>query len=105
MMQTETHTSLDAILEEMIAKPEGLTSAVVKHWVSEALREIQRLREVLSIAILPQEQWENCPNCSNLGFTVRMLGENRYEQEQCKFCWTNPRSVFYQENKLWKETE
>jgi len=78
---------------------------------------------------LQKGDWENCPNCPNQGFTVRMGGGVHYitrdmamdacmpeiegqrvdeiyeEQEQCEFCYTNPRSVFYQENKLWKETK
>ena len=73
---------------------------------------------------LPKKQWEDCPDCPNAGcypsgggveYVTRdmasdacepeMEGMAMYhepEQVQCEFCWTNPKSVFYQENKLWK---
>lgn len=71
--------------------------------LSEAITLITVLKNALLIAGLPKDEWENCPNCPNQGFTVREYAEDRYEQEQCEFCYTNPRSVFYQENQLWKE--
>jgi hypothetical protein len=76
-------------------------------------------------AALPKDMWEDCPNCPNQGWypitvtrggysyaTREMamdagmpeiegtrIGEpyQEQEQEQCEFCWTNPRSVYYQE--------
>ncbi len=75
---------------------------------------------------LPKKEWEDCPNCPDQGWYSRehrhivtitrdmamdagdpsMEGTQwdwgpEYDQEQCEFCWTNPKSVFYQENKLW----
>lgn len=80
---------------------------------------------------LPKKEWEQCPCCPNQGWYAEehrhivnitremamdagdpsMEGAQwdwgpEYEQIQCEFCWTNPKSVFYQENKLWeKENE
>lgn len=67
---------------------------------------------------LPRDEWEDCPACANCGGYVERhphyvdgdeesmgypvlvgFGETHI---QCEFCWTNPRSVFYQQNKLWK---
>lgn len=63
-------------------------------------------------------QAEDCPNCDNVGFTVIQTSERQYvtrdmamdaceperegevysedafEQEQCEFCYTNPKSRF-----------
>ncbi len=64
-----------------------------------------------------RSEWEDCPDCPNQGWypiTVTVTGigydehgepipvpEQEQEQEQCEFCYTNPKSVFYQKNKLW----
>ena len=70
---------------------------------------------------LPKKEWEDCPNCNNEGgymtggihYVTRDMALDACEPEmegmaidniehvQCEFCWTNPKSVFYQENKLW----
>jgi len=75
-----------------------------------------------------KDKWEQCPNCLNCGviaherrYTVSVTREmamdagdpsmegiqwdwgTEVEYEQCEFCWTNPKSVFYQENELWKK--
>lgn len=71
---------------------------------------------------IPVEEWEQCQNCPNQGFTVEERGgvqyvtrdmaldacdlsiegmpiDDRYqEQVQCQFCYTNEKSVFNQEN-------
>lgn len=74
---------------------------------------------------LPPEQWEHCPNCPDAGcypegggmhYVTRDMaidagmpeieGEPMYEEPtvvQCEFCWTNPKSAFYQKNKLWEK--
>lgn len=66
--------------------------------------------------ILPKEEWENCPNCDNGGAIPRQIiyykeGDcnsmgypipDGYdtEWEQCEWCYTNPNSVFNQEQLL-----
>jgi hypothetical protein len=76
---------------------------------------------------IPKKEWENCPNCKNEGgYPVQVSGrlyvtremaldaqcpemegqlysDDEWELEQCEFCWTNPKSVYYQKNKLWKK--
>ena len=75
---------------------------------------------------IPKKEWEQCPCCPNQGcyeITVTGYGhacggderlcqtmcpipDPELDQEQCEFCWTNSKSVFYQVNKLWeKENE
>ena len=49
---------------------------------------------------LPENEWENCPNpyCDNTGaYPVEPDGD----AQQCEFCWSNWRSVFFQRNKLY----
>ena len=70
---------------------------------------------------LPKKEWEDCSDCNNKGgymtggihYVTRDMASDACEPEmegmaiedfehvQCEFCWTNPKSVFYQENKLW----
>jgi hypothetical protein len=74
---------------------------------------------------LPESEWEHCPCCPDQGWYEE--GSTTYvshdmaldaecpemegmiysepEQVQCEFCWTNPKSVFYQTNGLWFEKE
>jgi len=74
---------------------------------------------------LPKKEWEHCPNpdCNNQGeymtggihYVTREMALDAcepsmegmeiedFEHVQCEFCWTNPKSVFYQENKLWNK--
>jgi len=76
---------------------------------------------------LSKNQWEDCSDCPNQGWYLRQTSvrsyvtrdmaldaqipelegslytDDEWEQEQCEFCWTNSKSVFYQENKLWKK--
>lgn len=79
---------------------------------------------------IPKEQWEHCPNCNDCGVigyekphhvivTREMAMDagdlsmegcqwdwgSEYEYEPCEFCWTNPKSVYYQINKLWEKSE
>ena len=73
------------------------------------------------VMCLSRDQWEDCPNCPNQGFTVEERGginyvtrdmafdaqepsmegikiDGRYqEQVQCEFCSSNEKSVFFQE--------
>ena len=70
---------------------------------------------------LPKKEWKDCPNCNNEGeymtggicYVSRDMASDACEPDmegmpidctehiQCEFCWTNTKSVFYQENKLW----
>ena len=34
------------------------------------------------------------PNCGDQGFSIIVNAQGEPEQEQCKFCYTNPNSVF-----------
>jgi len=56
---------------------------------------------------IPKDEWEHCPNCSDCGVKGCQLDwwweGSEYEYEQCEFCFTNPKSVYYQTNKLWQE--
>jgi hypothetical protein len=53
---------------------------------------------------IPREEWQECPmpGCNNNGGYPRHAygcdGScvNCPEEEQCEFCWTNPKSVFNQ---------
>jgi len=68
----------------------------------------------------PESEWENCPNCDNRGGypvgednPIYGEGEDGYpilvgygsdiHEEQCEFCWTYPKSVYYQIHKLWEK--
>lgn len=66
--------------------------------------------------VFPRDKWEDCPNpqCGNQGSygvehpiydegNVESMGYPilvgyDIEHVQCEFCWTNHRSVYYQEN-------
>lgn len=58
--------------------------------------------------LLPEHEWENCPNCNNGGAIPHHCcnGDEQIcmaqcpEWEQCEFCWTNPNSVFNQQSLL-----
>jgi len=67
----------------------------------------QKIRVENTVRQLPENEWENCPNCPNQGwYPITVVKHDNYgqwqeqEQEQCEFCYKNPKSVFYQENKL-----
>ena len=67
---------------------------------------------------IPKRYWEDCPNCPNVGCYMEGAGFNYVTSEmasdacmpeiegqrigrepdlvQCEFCWTNPKSIFYQ---------
>lgn len=53
---------------------------------------------------IPKEEWEKCPNCDDTGsYAVHVCDGSeeackqvRPGQQQCKFCWTNPRSIYFQ---------
>ena len=73
---------------------------------------------------IPKNEWENCPMCNNEGgylegggvsYVTRDMASDACDltmegmaihhapdHVQCEFCWTNPKSVYYQENKLWE---
>jgi len=44
-------------------------------------------------------KWEDCPNCNNEG-RYRGGSYDDPEEVQCEFCWTNEKSIFYNEQKL-----
>lgn len=72
---------------------------------------------------IPEEEWEHCLNCNNEGVyttggisyvtrdmaldacepSMEGMPIEQFEHVQCEFCWTNPKSVYYQKNELWKD--
>jgi len=40
------------------------------------------------------DDYVRCPNCPDVGYTPRQVGEDDWEQEQCEFCYTDSRSLF-----------
>jgi hypothetical protein len=46
---------------------------------------------------------ENCSNCANIGLSVVHGNDGEPEQEQCEFCYTNPKSIFNVMCELQKE--
>ena len=48
-------------------------------------------------------KWEDCPDCNNSGTIAIGDNEHGWEPCQCEFCWTNEKSVFYNEHKLGKK--
>ena len=52
----------------------------------------------MSIQAIPRFLWEECSRCPNQGFIlVGNIMTGHQEREQCEFCYSNPNSVFNQE--------
>ena len=49
--------------------------------------------------VLPETEWEQCPNCPNVGYYAAGDPQNP-EQIQCEWCETNWKSPFYQTRNL-----
>lgn len=57
---------------------------------------------------IPKDEWEDCPDCDNIGKLERLITNTRLgldgeieifpdlEVIKCRFCWENDKSVFNQ---------
>lgn len=55
---------------------------------------------ICDVFIFKKEYWERCPDCDNSGVIAIGDNEHGWEPCQCEFCYTNEKSIFYNEQKL-----
>jgi hypothetical protein len=88
-----------------------------EHFIQAIAEIVSNPAEVL-VRQLPESEWERCPNlnCNDNGYYPVPITRYTYndegvtidswedcEQEQCEFCYTNPKSIFNQKSLLEKQ--